>query len=546
MDVDHRQLLSGSDQRRSLGAWYTPDDVVSGLLDLALNPLLAARRVGGPRAVSALRILDPSCGDGAFLLSAGERIHRTLVELGLSEAEARRIAFGHCVVGVDVNPDAVRACRTALATAGADDPVDRVVTADALLATNGEWAALLGRWGAPGGVDAVVGNPPFLNPLAEATSADPARAAALRDRFGDVAKGYANPASLFLVQATRLANHQESVVCLVQPASLLASRGAAAARSAVLAHWSLDALWVARERVFDAAVDVCAPVLCRPRSTVAGRTRLVVGREFEDLAAAPAPGTDDLTWSNLLATARAVPDCSLQVDDLVGDVATATADFRDQYYGLEGCVVNAAHGDAGVPRLVTAGLVDPAHDRWGTVPARLYKASWSHPRVRLDSLNADMRRWASSRLVPKVLVASQTRTLEAFVDADGSCLPAVPLVSVTPDSGAPEDLWKIAAAFSSPPLTMVAARRHLGVALSSDALKLGAREVASLPLPAEGKAWTEATVAFRSASASTDLKVRLSHLRACGRSMCAAYRVDDSEALLAWWIDRLPTRPAAQ
>ena len=180
MDVDHRRLLSGSDQRRSLGAWYTPDDVVSGLLDLALNPLLAARRVGGPRAVSALRILDPSCGDGAFLLSAGERIHRTLVELGLSEAEARRIAFGHCVVGVDVDPGAVDACRRRLAEAGSEDPSDRVVEADALLASDDDWSALLAAWEAPGGVDAVLGNPPFLNPLAYDTSAGPERAAALQ------------------------------------------------------------------------------------------------------------------------------------------------------------------------------------------------------------------------------------------------------------------------------------------------------------------------------------------------------------------------------
>ena len=139
-DVGH---AATSSRRRGLGAWYTPDDVVDGLLDLALEPLLADRRTGGVDAVAAVRVLDPSCGDGAFLVAPGARIHRTLVDMGVGDDRARRTAFGRCVVGIDLDPGAVDSCRRRLAGAGADSPSDRVVEADALLASDDDWATLL-------------------------------------------------------------------------------------------------------------------------------------------------------------------------------------------------------------------------------------------------------------------------------------------------------------------------------------------------------------------------------------------------------------------
>ncbi|HCV34163.1 MAG TPA: hypothetical protein DGF10_05800 [Acidimicrobiaceae bacterium] len=535
--------FSASGRKRRLGAWYTPDDVVGQLLDLTLTPLLIERRVLGLDAVAALRVLDPSCGDGAFLVAAADRIYRTLVEMGLEHTEALRTAYGCCVVGVDVDPLAVDRCRHRLGEAGATAPDSRVVVADALLTSSDEWSDLLERWDTPAGVTAVIGNPPFLNPLAADTAADPNRAVALRQRFGSVAQGYSNPAFMFLVLATELAASRNSVVALIQPLSLLATRGSTASRAAVLENWTLDTLWVANQRVFDASVDVCAPVL-RPRGESdlgSGLTKLLAGRSFHPVGTAPSPNSGDATWSRLLATVRDVPDVPIATDGILGDDAIATADFRDQYYGLDGQIVELPSSDRSMPRLLTAGLVDPAHDRWGETTTRFHKNSWHHPRVRLDGLSDDLRRWVDSRLVPKVVVATQTRVLEAVVDSDGSCLPSVPLVTITPRSDKPKtDLWHIAALLTSPPATMVAARRHLGAALTTDGLKLRARDLAALPRPHDHAAWHEAAKAFQRASDSDDQTRRKEGLVRCGRLMCTAFGVADFEHLLAWWVGRLP------
>ena len=53
----------------------------------------------------------------------------------------------------------------------------------------------------------------------------------------------------------------------------------------------------------------------------------------------------------------------------------------------------------------------------------------------VDSLQTDapaVARWARKRQVPKVLVATQTRVLEAVADLDGQMVPVTPTVSVEP------------------------------------------------------------------------------------------------------------------
>src|SRR4051812_27774311 len=117
---------------------------------VALEPLLRGRTAD---EIRALRVCDPAIGEGAFLIAAVDLIAEHLVAAGLDDDDARRAATG-CVHGVDVDPLAVAAARAAL---GAGD--DQLQVGDALAL---DWPTAFPAVFARGGVDAVVGNPPYV------------------------------------------------------------------------------------------------------------------------------------------------------------------------------------------------------------------------------------------------------------------------------------------------------------------------------------------------------------------------------------------------
>lgn len=553
----HQRRLAARGLRKAQGAWYTPADVVEGLLALVLDPLVAERSALGADAVASLRVLDPSCGSGNFLVAAGRRIADALVDLGVDRTAADATAFGRCVVGVDLDPVAVRLCRAALreaaggavAIAGTTRQVRR---ADALLLAPGggapSWAHLQRAVGAPMGFDLVVGNPPFLNQLEAGTAHAREHAAALRARFGSAVAGYTDPAALFLLLAHERARADGGVVALVEPLPVVSTRDSGPVRRAVLADAGLHLLWVAGEQVFDAAVLVCAPVLVRGRP--AERTTLVRGRSFDPAGRCAAPSAADPSWSGLLASMQGLPERELATAGVLGDVATATADFRDQFYGLAPHVVDAEHApDGHHPPLLTTGLIDPLRAAWGERTTAFARTRYRHPRVDVASLAEPLQAWAAQRLVPKVLVATQTRVLEAVVDEEGAWLPSVPVVTVLLGSGAPPGLgrWHLAAVLSSPPATLVAARRHLGAARNGEALKLSAKDLLALPLPTEGgrAAWDGAAAdleAAATAAVAGDHAGHHRHLVAAAAAMLDAYGLAGDDELLRWWEGRLPRR----
>jgi hypothetical protein len=217
----------------------------------------------------------------------------------------------------------------------------------------------------------------------------------------------------------------------------------------------------------------------------------------------------------------AVPD--LAGAGCVGDLATATAGFRDQFYGLVPFVRDGGDG----PALVTTGLIDAGHCAWGVRPARFARRTFAAPRVDVRALGAADPRlaaWVDRQRTPKVLVATQTKAIEAVVDADGDWIPSVPVIAVHPRRLA--DLWSIAAVLLAPPVSAWAAARHLGAGLGATSLKLSARQVMELPLPPRGAAWAGAAA-----------RARAGDLDGAAVDMCRAYGLSrtGTRSLLDWW-----------
>ncbi|HUQ84118.1 MAG TPA: N-6 DNA methylase [Gemmatimonadaceae bacterium] len=128
------ESLMAGHERRETGAFFTPHELVVRVTDEALTHALgvapgelvpgpgASARISAGRAdstlarLSSLRLLDPACGSGAFLVHALERLaglHAALGDLR-PVAELRRATLTRSIFGVDINPTAVWLCQLRL------------------------------------------------------------------------------------------------------------------------------------------------------------------------------------------------------------------------------------------------------------------------------------------------------------------------------------------------------------------------------------------------------------------------------------------------
>lgn len=537
LGVVHEALLAA--EARDAGAHYTAPDVARALVDRAAPPAWLA---GGDRTV-----WDPSCGGGAFLLAAAEAL------LGAGHDPAHIV--GRLLHGTDIDPGAIAVTRAALAwwarRHGADaDPGVHLRAADTLLDPKAS---------AAGPFDLIVGNPPFQSQLAGATVRSSEELEALRERWGTVVAPYTDTAALFLVAGAR-ALADDGRLCLVLPLSVLSARDAAPARHAVEELTDLVGLWVAGEPVFEADVEVCAPVLHRgarspERSTVA-RWR---GREVAPIAGpterdsaeggdaparrigARAGATGERTWAVHALGALGVPDPTIRVGGRLGDLVRTAAGFRDEFYGLVDHVAEAPSDLDGLDpsseawpehlaAVVTSGAIDVGTASWGRRTIRFAGRRLLRPVVdRRDVFDvARAATWVRTTAVPKVVVATQTRVGEAAVDTRGVLLPSTPVVAAF----APVDrLWEVAALVCSPVGSAAALARTAGSGRTAQAVRHTTTSVADLPVPVDVDAWRAGADALRAGDRPTFVD-----------AMADAYDVPtaDRAELATWWLTRAP------
>jgi len=111
---------AGGHERKLTGSYYTPTSLITSLLDSALEPVLAEATT--ETAILDLKVVDPACGSGHFLIAAAHRIAKKLAALRTGDSEpapeavrhALRDVIGHCIYGVDMNDMAVELCKVSL------------------------------------------------------------------------------------------------------------------------------------------------------------------------------------------------------------------------------------------------------------------------------------------------------------------------------------------------------------------------------------------------------------------------------------------------
>jgi hypothetical protein len=179
----YEQCLAGA-SRKAGGVYYTPTPIVRELVESTVGALLAANPEREP---ATIRVVDPACGTGAFLLGAYDRLLAAQRDhLGVTHvpiAERKRI-LEECLFGFDLDAHALEVARSCLYL--------RMIEGD-------DHQLELFRGGRPGGLtrtlrianslepnavsetyDVVIGNPPWGQ---KAVDADADAKQRVRDEF---------------------------------------------------------------------------------------------------------------------------------------------------------------------------------------------------------------------------------------------------------------------------------------------------------------------------------------------------------------------------
>lgn len=266
-----------STERRKLGSYYTPVQVARHLIGLSVE------QVGAPLD-GALRICDPACGGGAFLLeAAASRSHE-------AQKQPWRKARGHVaegIFGVDASALAVAVAELALWIFVGDElatlrPTGRFQCGDALMGfpvPQAKAAAALQlpsffsfQKGFPAvfskksaGFDWIVGNPPWVAFQGRATQRISKQ---LRDYYRkhyQAFRGYPTLHGLFVERATQLA--PQGTLTLLLPSSVSDLAGYQATRETVArGHEVLEPLFEYGQDAFESVVQPCFGLIARPCS----------------------------------------------------------------------------------------------------------------------------------------------------------------------------------------------------------------------------------------------------------------------------------------
>jgi type I restriction-modification system DNA methylase subunit len=217
--------------RKSGGIYYTPQPIVEYIVRQTLQPLLVGRSV---TQAEKIRLVDPACGSGSFLIAAYHYLLDWHLEQYLSRPRsvglieqgpdgqprltmnARRRILLNNIFGVDVDPQAVEVAKLSLLLKLIEDQQQQyelevgrllpdldnnILCGNSIIAPDYapegkgdlgseppnlfDWEAGFPKVFAQGGFDAVIGNPPYYSVDAVWGQGDP-RLGYLRRAYSDV------------------------------------------------------------------------------------------------------------------------------------------------------------------------------------------------------------------------------------------------------------------------------------------------------------------------------------------------------------------------
>jgi predicted type IV restriction endonuclease len=533
--------------RKAGGVYYTPAPIVDHILDATLSPLLkdrspqsAAGRDGTPNR-HPLRVLDPSCGSGMFLLAAYDYLLRWYLDAytadgaerwaggrsprlrrgygddwELTSAERQDILLRH-IYGVDIDQRAVEVTKLSLLLRVLEGEPEHappelagnIKCGNALIEPDFydhepllpddesqsrvnvfDWRReFSSAFASAGGFDAVIGNPPYLDsetmtqfiPECRDYCVNKYRAAA----------GNWDVFCVFIERALGLCR-PGGYHSFIVPNKLGSANYARSIRAIIAGENHLTRIRdYAGLPLFPASVypvvysvrrqerDDTVPVLYERMAH--GEAGVVCPVLTERLDRARYFRADGSPWAIFadIAPASPVERLSSSFPALSTVASVHGAAIVAEAYELAPLIADAEPAAPGDLRVVNSGTIDRYVNLWGKRPMRYLGKSYVHPVVPQDAADRLPAVRLRQARTPKIIAAGMTRVPECIADLSGAILPAKSTTIIESDA----DLCWLLGILNSRLMGFYFLSVYGGDRLRGGYLRIGPPQLRALPVP---------------------------------------------------------------
>ena len=474
----HREqlaLVNSSGERKLTGSYYTPEYIVDHIVSKTLSPLVTGKTA---KELLSLKVADPAMGSGHFLLGAVKFIEEEIMmrvnegdsSLKDSSGDVRWDVLHSCIYGIDINPLAVELSKFSLwmysATAARElEPLsNQLKCSDSLM----EWPFKIE-------VDAVVGNPPYVN--AVILSADENYKEKIKSRYSS-ASGAFDIASLFFESAKL--NSAKCRVGYILPNKLLSAKGAKGMREFLYSAPNCQV-----EVIEDlSSVPVFKDASVYPVIIITGteKTKTVSVRIHGKVFAPTSKfekrkisGDADSFLPKLVAAQDAMLIKGVPLSEVCEMLGAATV---AEAYEFKKAVSEKSTKSS--MRFIVSGNVLNFGTTWGVESTQYIKAGYMGPFLDLSNKVVSPKRGAQYG-AEKIIIANMTTVLKAFYDP-GSYAPGK---STTIISNSKIPLKALAAYLNSSIATQTYKAKFNSLKMNGGALRIGPPQLKDLEIPSQ-------------------------------------------------------------
>lgn len=500
------EVSKDSRKRKEQGIYYTPTYIVDYIVTNALKPILD--KCNSIEDIQSIKVLDPACGSGSFLIRAMEMIFQKYKKYNPRADEFTKInILLNNIYGVDLDEQAVEIARLNLLISALDsrmplpDLSDNIKTGNSLISgTNTELEKAFGKnfrdkkpfnWieefprvfnRENPGFDVIIGNPPYIDSEQMSKSMTDDRAFIARKY--ESAKGNWDIFCIFIERALELCR-QSGYQSFIVPNKLISADYATVVRKILSEQNSIISLRdYSKVKVFTISVY---PIVYVARKAKPESTALLEfaeptesGFEIDRRALLYETFSNKGEWrlqrtveNSELMQKISDPINTSSLDNFGTVLGAATV---SEAYTLKNYIKDDQENSF---MMVNSGTIDRFTPLWGLKKMRYLGLSLLCPTIKTDDLRKVSETRHNQAAHSKIIIANMTIRLEAMLDARGEYMAGKSTSIVIPFKSS----YSLLAILNSKVINYFFTNRFEANHLQGGAIRTGPPELRRLPIP---------------------------------------------------------------